>query len=165
MHTTKIEKAAEDFRQELKLKGVPVDLEKAAKKLNIKIRRAPSEDFSGLLIRKDGRALIGINDSESHVRQRFTLAHELAHFRLHPTKDAFVDYRDNQTGVARNKKEREANLFAACLLMPREKLIADVQKVSSKGIYEAEIQELAQKYDVSGEAMNYRLINLKIVTT
>lgn len=164
MDTAKIEKEADSFRKKLKLKGIPVDLEKAAEKLNIKVRRAPSEDFSGLLIRKDGRALIGINDDESHVRQRFTLAHELAHFCLHPTKDAFVDYRDNQTGIVRNKKEREANFFAACLLMPRENLVADMSKISSRGIYESEIQEIANKYDVSKEAMSYRLINLKLVT-
>jgi Zn-dependent peptidase ImmA (M78 family) len=134
--------------------------EQIAEKLGIRIKRAPSDDFSGILLRKDGKALIGVNNTESHVRQRFTIAHELGHFFLHQAKDAFVDYRDNQHGGIRSSKEREANMFAAAFLIPRTSLVADVKKISSKGIFEIEIENLAKKYDVSKESMNYRLLNL-----
>lgn len=160
MSKEQIEKIVEDLQQNLGVRSTPVQIEEIAEKLGIRIKRAPSDDFSGLLLRKDGRALIGINDSESHVRQRFTIAHELGHFFLHQAKDAFVDYRDNQSGIVRSFKEREANMFAAAFLIPRKLLVADVQKISSKGIFDPEIESLARKYDVSKESMNYRLLNL-----
>ena len=75
----KIEFAAEQVLNQLKLNVVPVPVEEVASKLNIKIGREPSEDFSGLLIRKDGIAVIGFNSTESHVRQRFPVAPELGH--------------------------------------------------------------------------------------
>lgn len=160
MKNEQIEKIAEDLRNGLKMRQIPVPVEQIVELLGIRIKRAPSEDFSGLLLRKDGKALIGVNDSESHVRQRFTVAHELGHFLLHQAKDAFVDYRDNQKGGFRDQKERQANVFAAAFLIPRTSLIAEVRKISHTGIFDAEIENLAKKYDVSKESMNYRLLNL-----
>lgn len=160
MKNEEIEKIVVDLHEKMGIKQVPVPIEQIVESLGIKIKRAPSEDFSGLLLRKDGKALMGINDSEPHVRQRFTIAHELGHFYLHPAKDAFVDYRHTQGGGVRSSKERQANIFAAAFLIPRITLIAEVNKRVSAGIFDAEIEELAKKYDVSKESMNYRLLNL-----
>lgn len=159
----KIETTAEDILAKLKVSTIPVPVEEIAGKLNIKIGREPSNDFSGLLIRKDGKSLIGINSTESHVRQRFTIAHELGHFFLHPQKDTFVDYRDNQKDVMRTPRERQANMFAAALLMPRSLIFKDVKNLSKEGIHDMEIQKLAEKYEVSEEAMKYRLMNLNLL--
>lgn len=163
MINEKIEILAEKVRKDLALKWLPEDMEKIIAKLGIKVKYAPSDEFSGLLIRKDGSALIGVNNNESSVRQRFTIAHELGHFFLHPTQDAFVDYRDNLKGVIRNAKEREANMFAAAFLMPKSLIISDVNKLSKKGIFESEIKELASKYNVSKESMSYRILNLGLI--
>lgn len=161
MKYEKIETYIEVLHKQMGVTQSPVPVEEIAEKLGIKVKRAPSEEFSGLLLRKDGKALIGVNDSESHVRQRFTIAHELGHFFLHPTQDAFVDdYRDNQNGGVRNLKERQANMFAAAFLIPMKMLKADIKKMDSKGIFDSEIDFLAKKYDVSKEAMNYRILNL-----
>lgn len=160
MNNEKIEKIVEKLQDKLGIKTAPVPLEDVAEKLGLKIKRAPSDDFSGLLLRKDGRALIGINSNESHTRQRFTVAHELGHYFLHDTQDAFVDYRDNQVGGVRSSRERQANRFAAAFLMPQAMLAADVKKLCKKGIFDPEVEALAKKYDVSKEAMNYRIINL-----
>ena len=92
----KIEEKAKETLNAFGVKTVPVPIEEIASKLDIKISRGPNKDFSGLLIRKDGSALIGVNNSEAPVRQRFTIAHELGHFFLHPTKDTFIEYRDNK---------------------------------------------------------------------
>src|SRR6185312_712682 len=93
-----------------------------------------SPDFSGLLIRKDGHALIGINSSEASVRQRFTIAHELGHFVLHPQKDAFVDFRKERgAGEVRPPRERHADMFAAALLMPRKLLLKDFRRLAKDG--------------------------------
>lgn len=159
----KIETIAEDILTKLKVSTIPVPVEEIAGKLSIKIGREPSNDFSGLLIRKDGNSLIGVNSTESHVRQRFTIAHELGHFFLHPQKDTFVDYRDNQKDVMRTPRERQANMFAAALLMPRTSIFKDVKNLSKEGIHDAEILKLAEKYEVSEEAMKYRLMNLNVL--
>lgn len=161
MISEKIETKAEETLNDLNIKGTPIPIEEVATRLNLKISRAPSKDFSGLLIRKDGHALIGVNSSEAPVRQRFTIAHEIAHFVLHPLRDTFVDYRhDHEKGKSKSSKEYEADMFAAALLMPRKNIIKDFNSVS-KGLNDDEVRVvLARRYDVSDDAMRYRLKNL-----
>ena len=163
MISEKIEIAAEELLSGLNLKTTPVPVEEVASRTQIKISRAPSRDFSGLLIRKDGHALIGVNSDEAPFRQRFTIAHELGHFYLHPQKDAFVDYRNHKntkTDRVTTIKERQANMFAAALLMPRKNLIRDFAKLA-KGLSDDEVSAvLARRYEVSDDAMRFRLKNL-----
>lgn len=158
-----IETRAETILKKLNIKSLPVPVEDIADKYQIRISRAPNKDFSGILIRKDGHALIGVNSEESSVRQRFTVAHELGHFFLHPNKDAFVDYRDNKEGVVRTPREKQANMFAAALLMPRQTLLKEFRALAKEGFSEDELQILARKYDVSDDAMRYRLMNLNLL--
>lgn len=164
MYNENLEKYVEHLHKEMNVTSVPIHVERIAEVLNIRVKRAPSDDFSGLLLRKDGKALIGVNSAESPLRQRFTIAHELGHFFLHKTQEAFVDYRNNKPGVAKDIKERTADMFAASFLMPRTHLVSDMKKIikKKKGISDLEIQSLAKKYEVSKEAMNYRLLNLKM---
>lgn len=159
----KIEEQAEKLLERLEIKDIPTPMEDIARSLDIRISRAPSTDFSGLLIRKDGHALIGVNSNEAPVRQRFSIAHELGHFILHPQKDAFVDldYRKERAdGTARPPRERHADMFAAALLMPRKHLIKDFRHLAKDGFTEEVTETLAKQYAVSEEAMRYRLINL-----
>lgn len=158
----KIEERAEEVLEYLGIKDIPVPIEEIAAKYNIKIGRAPSDDFSGLFIRKDGYSLIGINNKEPLARQRFTIAHELGHYFLHPNKNTFIDYRDNKTGIERTPKEVQANMFAAALLMPRKKLEKDFMGIARNGFHEDHLLSLAQKYNVSKDAMQIRLINLRL---
>jgi len=158
----KIETEAEKILTALNIKETPIQVEEIASRLSLKISREPSDDFSGLLIRKDGRALIGVNSNEAPVRQRFTIAHEIGHFVLHPRKDAFVDYRDNKKEIMRTPAERHANMFAAALLMPRNLLEKDFKNICKNGFTEEELEKLAEKYQVSDEAMKFRLMNLNL---
>lgn len=158
MYKEEIEKLVENIHAELKIEDMPVPVEEIVAKLGMKIKMAPSQDFSGLLLRKAEGALIGVNSEESPLGQRFTIAHELGHFFLHKSKDAFVDHRHR--GFAKDEKEKEANVFAAAFLMPRKKITADIKELISNGISEVEIESLSKKYEVSQEAMTYRLINL-----
>ena len=164
MLTDHIESKAERVLKESRVGRLPVPVEKIAARHNILIRRARHTDFSGILIRKDGRALIGVNSSEAAARQRFTIAHELGHFFLHTRKAAFVDYRDNRSGVARTPREREANSFAAALLMPRRRLLRDFRTLGKKTLSADDLQNLARRYGVSDDAMRFRLINLSLIS-
>lgn len=163
MISENIEIKAEQILNALNIKATPVPVEEIASRSQIKISRAPSKDFSGLLIRKDGHALIGVNSDEATVRQRFTVAHELGHYYLHPQKDAFVDYRNNKDerkDLVTTIKERQANMFAAALLMPRKTLVKDFKNIA-KGLNDDEVTSiLSKRYEVSDDAMKFRLKNL-----
>lgn len=169
MRVIDIEKAADTLLKHVDAQRIPVPVEEIASTLKIKIGRAPSKDFSGLLLRKDGAALIGVNSDEQPRRQRFTIAHELGHFFLHQSKEAFVDYRRDGKKHPRTQKEREADAFAAALLMPRQTLRKDFSKIAADTFFDEEQAEstvtfLADKYEVSEEAMRIRLMTLGMLT-
>lgn len=156
----KIEKKAEEVLASFGAKTVPVPIEDIASKLGIKISRAPSGEFSGILIRKDGAALVGVNSEEPATRQRFTIAHELGHYYLHPQKETFIDYRDNKRPTKPIAREQEADMFAAALLMPREDVKRDFRTFAKTGFTEESLSGLAANYQVSELAMKLRIWNL-----
>ena len=98
--------------------------------------------------------LITYNPTEPPVRQRFTIAHELAHFVLnHGTRDR--DTPDNFTMVVHDQKEVAANKFAVCLLIPKSFVDAIVQVNMVRSL-----PKLAKIFGVSKAAMSYRLKEL-----
>ena len=161
----KIEGEAERLLSRLGITGIPTPIEDVAGLLGLRISRAPSTEFSGLLLRKDGKALIGVNSSEAPVRQRFTIAHEIGHFVLHPQKDAFVDFRKTLISVgAREPRERHADMFAAAILMPRRALLKDFRKLAGDVDPDGITKMLSRRYSVSEDAMRFRLMNLNALT-
>ena len=54
--------------------------------------------------------------------RRFTGAHEIGHWVLHPEEKMHRDRPLDGSKVSRNPKERDADYFAACFLMPRKLL-------------------------------------------
>ena len=158
-----IEQQVEKILTKYGIKNAPVSVKEIAKQHDISIAKAPSDKFSGLLFRKEnGQAFIALNSDESPVRQRFTIAHELGHYFLHPNKSSFVDFRDNKKNILRGPKEVQANRFAAALLMPKKFLEKDVAALASEGLTEEHVGFLAQKYNVSDDAMTFRLMNLHL---
>jgi len=165
MDIKKIESLAEKILDDNGVKNSPVLVEELAEKLNIQIKKASSEDFSGLLLRKEGVSLIGINSKEPITRQRFSIAHELGHYCVHHNKDVFVDYleyRNNKKESGSKIKETEANMFAAALLMPRKWLERDFENIVKNTFEKEHLKLLAEKYGVSEDAMNFRIINLRL---
>jgi Zn-dependent peptidase ImmA (M78 family) len=78
-----------------------------------------------------------------------------------------VDLRNHVSSMGTNIEEIEANTFAAALLMP-ERIVSRyvTHLIQRNGDITREdlITELARIFDVSAEAMGYRLINLGILT-
>jgi Zn-dependent peptidase ImmA (M78 family) len=74
------------------VRAAPVPVERIAKALGIRVEYAPLDDeLSGLAYVRDGVPFVGVNTLHAPNRQRFTLAHELAHVRLHwPELEAAV---------------------------------------------------------------------------
>lgn len=157
---------AEGLIETFSIKSAPVPVEWLAHCSDIHIRFGPTDDYSGILVRRskrEGRTLMGINNNESPGRMRFSIAHELGHYFLHKDK-VTVDYRNNKPGEPRPKKEKEADIFAANLLMPKKFIEVDFEIITEKGIFfEKHLDVLAKKYQVSKQAMQIRLIKLNLV--
>jgi len=153
------------------LSGLPVDVEGISRSVGLKVIDFPfQEDISGVLVLDEEGATIGYNPNESNVRKRFSIAHELGHFILHArnsTSGMFMDkllFRKNITTYSSKEEEieREANYFAANLLMPAQLVINEVNKLNHSKDDEENIKILSKKFDVSVSAMTYRLVNLGI---
>lgn len=153
---------------------LPVPVEDIAIHNGIQVvRSAASWSESGFLLRSDGVAIIGINGRNSSKRQRFTIAHELGHWLLHEGRPLIVDQsvminkRDGVSSQATDREEIEANQFAAGLLMPERWIHDVVSKQMELGAASREglISTLAATFEVSVEAMSWRLINLGILSS
>jgi Zn-dependent peptidase ImmA (M78 family) len=138
----------------------PVPVEKIAEMLGLEVRYLPSPDeISGALIRKGKDLIIGVNSDQHPNRQRFTIAHEIAHFILHKGRSVHVDedFCINRDG-SNSLDEMQANGFAAELLMPEGLVEADISRFSV--VDQRIVSILASKYKVSSQAMQIRLSNL-----
>lgn len=171
------DRARDTARQIIRDYGItqpPIKVEEIARSHGVEIVRHRFEGpESGFALRDGSRLIIGLNTQTSRRRQRFTVAHELGHLLLHEGKIIVdqavvrVDLRNDVSSMGTDIEEIEANTFAAALLMP-EKIVFDhvVKLVRANGQITREtlIAELARIFDVSAEAMGYRLINLGILT-
>jgi Zn-dependent peptidase ImmA (M78 family) len=142
-------------------------LQKIAKGYGILVKLNPNleDDISGFLYLKDKKPTIFVNQNNPPLRRHFTIAHELGHFLLGHNGDLFVDkgqiiYRDSRSKEGTLLQEREANRFAAELLMPEEMLIDEIVKNDYDLDDSLEVQGLSEKFGVSTQAMMIRLTNL-----
>lgn len=149
----------------LRLLAPPIDVEAVAKELGVEVKlESFPNDISGALSRGRDHAVIAANLNHPSTRRRFTIAHELGHYLLHPDSPAYYDqehqvglhFRARITGASWDSKEVEANRFAAELLMPRRMLLARIGDTS-----EVDASQLAAEFMVSKEAMTYRLAELR----
>jgi Zn-dependent peptidase ImmA (M78 family) len=141
-----------------------VHVEKMVKAAGVLLKRGDLGDVSGLMVRRGGELVIGVNNTQSLARQRFTIAHEFGHYLLHEgisthfDRDFKVNFRSTESSQATNVEEIEANFFAASILMPKAFLDHDhaVEQLDS----DSGVKELARRYGVSQHAMSLRLANL-----
>lgn len=164
-----LQKKSKELLEHCGITAVPVDVHRIAVSLGLTVREALFDaDMSGFLYQDQHQAVVGINQSHSNVRKRFTLAHEVGHYVLHQRGTTYVDRhtgptvlrRDHHSRDGNDRKEIEANGFAAELLMPAHFLERDVLKL--RDTYDADelILKLSRKYEVSAQAMTIRLMKL-----
>lgn len=153
-----------------------IDVFNIANNLNLEIKEHElGDNVSGVLYIEKGKGVIGCSPNQSLVRKRFTVAHEIGHYVLHRMNQVlFVDhnhfkpvFRDNRSSTGEFIQEREANAFAAALLMPKQHLINTLNKThfdlagdDDKGV--DVISLLAKEFNVSTQAMAYRMSNLNL---
>jgi hypothetical protein len=134
----------------------PVSLRDVVSALNLELvgkTREPFTSEAALEPLGNGRAnvLKGAGDSG---RRRVTIAHEIGHFVLHaercrPESGGAV----NEAG---RREEREADAFAAELLMP-EHLVGEAVREHGP-----DVARLADRFEVSRQAMQARLRSLSL---
>ncbi len=164
----KIEAMVGTLLAESRVTEAPVPVSKIAKAKGARIFLDSLEgDLSGFLYRDKKRAVIGVNTRHHPVRQNFTIGHELGHFLLHDQESLHIDHefrvrlRNDVSSQGTDEAEREANFFAASLLMPREFLETDLAKEDYVDLLDDEpLHTLARKYGVSTQALVNRLKNL-----
>ncbi len=172
MNHEEIENKAATLLKDLEITTVPVDVKMIAERYGIRISEAPNDDnLSGLLFKSNGKAIIGVNSLHHKNRKRFTIAHELGHYCLHQNNDTFVDkahdldllkFRHNS--LPQTEEERQANTFAAALLMPANILTEHFTRLKEVVNDSEELLTLlSKKYEVSTQAMSLRLLELKLI--
>lgn len=144
----------------------PIDPFAIAKSLGIDVQflTLPPDESGKITIPPRGTPVIQLNAWDHPNRQRFTCAHEIAHYLRRRTSGhvghTYVDYRDTLAGLGTEPEEIYANQFAAALLMPasavREHFVA--APTGSMGI-----ESLAKDFETSVQAMQVRLRNLNLV--
>ena len=138
----------------------PVKLGALASALGVKVLRSTlPRGISGQIGQEDGSFVIRVNRHEAKHRQRFTLAHELAHFLLH--KDQVVaDGGWSENVLLRSGQpaqiEYEANRLASDLVIPSARL-SEATKEYNGPMTDEVIEDLARKFGVSTTAMEIKL--------
>jgi Zn-dependent peptidase ImmA (M78 family)/transcriptional regulator with XRE-family HTH domain len=123
-----------------------------------------------------GLALAAVDNAESWARQRFTMAHELAHIVFGDPRpdEPLVDRYAGGSSTAAQRQEQRANAFASALLAPEAALTAlagtvqdDAGPVSFPLTDPATAGRLTvlacEQLGVSVDAMAWRLLNVQLI--
>ena len=163
MNDSEIRAKAQELIQRFGIKELPVDPFSIAGKLNISVRPKPCDQeggISGALLRSGNDfGILYATNIPNVGYQKFTVAHEIGHFVLDghmahlQLSDGDIHY--STPGFYGDKYEREANYFAACLLMP-DPLFIQAMSANKDGM-EA-IKNLAKKCETSLTATAIRYI-------
>ncbi|MEU5477411.1 ImmA/IrrE family metallo-endopeptidase [Streptomyces mirabilis] len=160
--------AARAITDELDPADLPIDPEKIAHGLGaIVVRQGNDTGVSGMLLRRDGQIILGLNSDRPPAAQRFTLAHLIGHFQLHRRRDLILDTIERHrysklSSMPTDREEAEANRFAAALLAP-EALVRKAAAEAEFGTAAELVGILANRFEMSSTAMGYRLMALGVV--
>lgn len=152
------------------LAKAPVDLEAIFADLGIEYAEMWMDDgASGSITRNGDTFSVAVNGTASKTRQRFTAAHELAHYLLHRdlmhvngskmnrhTDKLYGAPDDNPSSPFTRQHEIEANRLAAQIVMP-------AALVRTKFEAQRDSSVLASIFGVSKAAMDIRLKTLGLV--
>lgn len=149
---TAAERRAGEVIDRFGLIGPPVPLTDICRVLGLTVRMRPFEYVAGVFINDDVFPVIVVNSRERHVRQRFTIAHELGHYFLGHGQKSFAE------PGGKGCQERDAERFAACLLMPRAWVLRYWEAYAANR--ENRLSILAELFDVSSAALKRRVKEL-----
>lgn len=136
---------------------LPINLNKLLENLSIKAYAMdfssfdPQNEIAGYIKVEGDETIIALNKRDPHVRQRFTLAHEIGHRILHLQNVGSFKQIELRS-MNRTYKEIEADQFAAELLMPKHLVLSEHIRMPYPLA-----SSLAKIFNVSVSAMKRRL--------
>ena len=138
------------------LTGIPLNIGAVAEFLGLEVvEEIMDDDLSGYLEYRQGTWVAGANALHHRNRRRFTIAHEIAHYVLHRDRAAsFHDRTFARRATSSDEMEREADRFAANLLMPEDSVREAIRKGATS------VATLAEQFGVSALAMKFRVQSL-----
>ncbi|MEA4846516.1 MAG: ImmA/IrrE family metallo-endopeptidase [Clostridiaceae bacterium] len=164
-----IEKNTENVRVECNVTDYGFkDIFEASEKLGYRTIRYPvgAEAFLGFALIKDSERIVFSNSSLILSREIFSVAHEIGHQRLHLSEQGRTLIKDDDFND-RDELEVEANYFAACLLMPMDKVEKFIRlELKDKNIENwngLDIARIQSVFNVSYDMVLIRLKALKIL--
>ena len=139
------------------------------KKVDIEFKKYDGDYILGGIKRyNEDDIKIFVNDKDGYERQRFTIAHEIGHYYLGHLDNTDTNqfmYLERRDGYNTNNPiERQANQFAAALLMNKKTIEEKFNTLREIGLSTHSIEEvLADMFGVSRQSVKYRLKNLRLV--
>lgn len=135
-------------------------VETLADAMGIVVREGGLDTADAWLFRRpDGHGILRVRSKgTSDARRRFSIAHELGHWELHPnlTQGRYCT-EENLSDYVRSSEEVEANCFAASLLMPRFMMR---EHMGSADPSFALVDRLTAAFETSRTATARRLVEL-----
>lgn len=157
---------AAKFRVEIGFSLIePVSVKTVLRKKNIlSLFRPLSEKSYGLSLKsKTGDCFMLVNSNTTRGRQHFTIAHELFHlyYDENPTPHICTD--EAKISVI---AEKNADLFASSLLMPREGIlqIVSAEESINRAVMLSTVIKLEQFFSVSRQSLLFRLKAIGLLT-
>lgn len=149
--------------KEVNVSSVPIDPYAIAKKIGVEVCEDDCEGYTGMILVVDGEALISVrSDLREISRKRFTVAHELGHYRIpsHLSGSEAL-FRCAETALdvfdKKGSLESEANEFAAELLMPE---LFFAPRIRLKDLSHNLLESLMSEFDTSLTATGIRFVML-----
>ncbi len=193
----KIEKQAMELLNNVNYTGKMVNLEEICSYLSINLnfideKHKDEQENEILGIANFQRKDINIYLHENKNRERFTIAHEIGHFFLNHCKLLHSDFvierdllniHDKQDNSKYERLEVQANIFASCLLLPKNYFIGKIYEIKeqlnikNKGFGEIYVDNqrcnltdyhellscLSQYFGVSKQAIEIKLKKLNLL--
>ena len=136
-----------------------LDVEAIALDAGVEIEYETLTGCEATLVGLGDYAIATIKPSTVRGRERFSIAHELGHWSLHRGKSFRCRMDDPDENLSSNKvHEKEADAFAAHLLMPAPLFQPAVKALGNPGF--RELDGLAQTFDTSLLATCIRLADI-----
>ena len=130
------------------------DIFETAKNSGAKVWFRELGGLKGFYLCENGERYIVINNELDDVLKKVVCAHEFGHDMLH-RELSVGGIREGTLFLDTNRTEREANIFAACLLISDEEILEAAS-------YSADIASAASSLDLPPEIVEYKLSAMNV---
>ncbi len=129
-----------------------------AENSGVKVWLRPLGGLKGFYVCENGKRYIVINNELDEITRRVVCAHELGHDMLH-RELSIGGIRENTMFLKGNKTEREANLFAAEMLLTDEAVLSGIEYVSDPETAAFELNVPVELLEYKLELLNHKGYN------